>query len=98
MAKKKKTFKESQEDMLKKQTREEEQHDLDITITQSDLFKIENDTSDSQYAGLIKLHVNRLIDAEEKKDAGLILSSTVEIERLKMLMLEEKIAKNKAKE
>jgi len=84
--------------MLKKQSRKEEQHDLDNSITQEDLFKIENDTSDSQYAGLIKLHVNRLIDAEEKKDHGLILTATVEIERLKQLMLEEKIAKNKAKE
>ena len=97
MAKKKQTFKASQAEMMKKQTREEEQHDLDITITQEDLFKIENDTSDSQYAGLIKLHVNRLIDAEEKKDHGLILTSTVEIDRLKKLMLEEKIAKNKEK-
>ena len=97
MAKKKTTIKVTK-DMLKKQTREEEQHDLDITITQEDLFKIENETSDSQYAGLIKLHVNRLIDAEEKKDHGLILTATVEIERLKQLMLEEKIAKNKAKE
>ena len=79
MAKKKTPVKVTK-DMLKKQTRKEEQHDLDITITQEEL------------------HVNRLIDAEEKKDAGLILSSTVEIERLKMLMLEEKIAKNKAKE
>lgn len=97
MAKKKTTIKVTK-DMLKKQSRKEEQHDLDNSITQEDLFKIENDTSDSQYAGLIKLHVNRLIDAEEKKDHGLILTSTVEIDRLKQLMLEEKIAKNKAKE
>jgi hypothetical protein len=97
MAKKKTTIKVTK-DMLKKQSRKEEQHDLDNSITQEDLFKIENDTSDSQYAGLIKLHVNRLIDAEEKKDHGLILTATVEIERLKQLMLEEKIAKNKAKE
>ena len=97
MAKKKTTIKVTK-DMLKKQSRKEEQHDLDNSITQEDLFKIENDTSDSQYAGLIKLHVNRLIDAEEKKDHGLILTSTVEIDRLKKLMLEEKIAKNKAKE
>ena len=97
MAKKKTTIKVTK-DMLKKQSRKEEQHDLDNSITQEDLFKIENDTSDSQYAGLIKLHVNRLIDAEEKKDHGLILTPTVEIDRLKQLMLEEKIAKNKAKE
>ena len=97
MAKKKTPIKVTK-DMLKKQSRKEEQHDLDNSITQEDLFKIENDTSDSQFAGLVKIHVNRLIDAEEKKDAGLILSCTVEIERLMGLMLEEKKAKNKAKE
>jgi len=84
-------------DMMKKETREEQKEEFDNTINAIDIFSIYNGTHKSSFAPLVKIHYDRLMEAEEAKDSAKILTSQFELDRLLQLVLEEKKKNNQEK-
>jgi len=78
------------EDMMNKETKEEQKKEFDNTINAIDIFSIYNGTHKSSFAPLVKIHYERLMAAEEAKDSAKILSTQFELDRLLQLVLDEK--------
>ena len=90
-------WKEIEEIKVKKQTKKEQKEEIDNSVSAIDILSIYDGTHKSQFAPLVKIHYDRLMEATEAKNSAKILTSQFELDRLLQLVLEEKKRNNQEK-